>query len=58
MGIDGDRSRRMFSAPEGSWEGGLGGKFWEDLGKVGILDELGPNPWEGALGFELQTLLT
>lgn len=48
----------MFSAPKGSWGGGLGGKFWEDLGKVGILDELGPNPWEGALGFELQTLLT
>lgn len=46
----------MFSSPERSWEGRVGGKFWEDLGKVGILEELGLNPWEGVLGFELQTL--
>lgn len=36
----------------------MGEKVWEDLGKVGIVDESGPNPWEGALGFELQTLST
>ena len=38
---------REFSALEWLWKGGMGGKFWGDSGKAGILEDLGPYPWEG-----------
>lgn len=40
----------MLSAPEGPGGGGVGRKFWANLEKIGILDELGPYPLRMSMG--------